>query len=264
MSMNDESPVLLELQLGVATITLNRPQVRNALDQATIQAFIQILNDIEKQNDIKAVIVRGKGEHFCSGADIQTMSQSAQLTQEENHQDAFQFAHLFQRLFSLNKPIIGLIQGSIFGGGVGLVACCDLVIADPNTLFCFPEVKLGLIPATISPYVVAAIGAHATKRYMMTAELFTAEKALQLGLVHEIATPDNLNALLAKILHNIQQNNSKAMKIAKNWIQQLASHPRTAEAQMIQAANLMAELRVSKEAQEGFNAFLEKRPPKWT
>ena len=176
---------------GIATITLNRPEIHNAFDDAIISELNLVLDKIESDSSIRVVVLRAEGKSFSAGADLRWMRRMADYTSAENKADAMQLAALMDKLNHLNKPTIARVQGAAFGGGVGLVACCDIVVASDRALFCLSEVRLGLIPAVISPYVVAAIGERASRRYFMTAERFKAEEALRLELVHEVVSEGN-------------------------------------------------------------------------
>ena len=191
------------------------------------------------------------------------MQQAIHLSKEDNKKDALVFKKMLHTLFHLNKPTIAVIQGAVLGGAIGIVACADIVLAAPNTTFCFSEVKLGLSPAIICPYVIAAIGSHVTKRFMLTAEVFSANTALKLGLVHEVVPELELSKKLGFFMDALGRNEANALRITKNLINQLTEDPTLNTLQKEYTSELIAELRISKEAQEGLNAFLEKRLPQW-
>lgn len=252
----------VDIKENRATITLNRPDVHNAFDEQLIKELQNTLDDIKHNNAIHIVILKANGKHFSAGADLQWMQRMVNYTEQQNFHDSQALAQLMQSLYNLPQPTIAIVQGSAFGGGVGLVACCDMAIASLTAHFCFSEVKLGLIPAVISPYVIAAIGERAARRYFLTAERFTAETALQLGLVTEIVADNDLSAATDKLVNTILQNSPQAVRQAKQLIADVADH--AIDAALIEnTAKQIAKIRVSSEAQEGLQAFLEKRKPKW-
>jgi methylglutaconyl-CoA hydratase len=255
--------VLYQQNGEVATLTLNRPEKRNAFDDATIARFTYYLNEIQQNNEIRILVIRGNGEHFCAGGDIDWMKKTIEYSPFENYQDAIKLAELMHLLFSLNKPTIALIQGGVYGGGTGLVACADIVLAEPETIFCFSEVKLGLVPAVISVYILKAIGLREAKRYMITAEPFNAKKALDLGLIHEITPPQEREDRLNFFIEQILNNGPHAVKIAKKMLLELNDEHFSPESYKEYTAEIFANTRTSDEAQLGFTAFLEKRKPNW-
>lgn len=199
----DTDPIKFEITQGVAYLTLNRPQVRNAFDDITIASLTHHLMTLQHDDTVKILILSGAGDHFCAGADIQWMQKSVAYTREENHRDALNLARLLYTFYHFSKPTLAYVQGSAFGGALGLLACSDIVLADPSAIFCFAEVKLGLIPAIVSPYVIRAIKERAAKRYMLTAEAFDADTAKNLGLVQEVVPLANkterLNFFIEKL-----------------------------------------------------------------
>lgn len=261
--MSKQDPILLTVEAGVATLILNRPEVRNAFDDQMIGLLRQYLLDIQQDEEIHVVILKGNGGHFSAGADIQWMQKTIRYSKEENQRDALVLASLLHTFNHLNKPTIAIVQGSVFGGAVGLVACADIAIATPEATFCLSEVRLGLVPAVIGPYVITAMGPRATRRYMLTAETFLAEEAHFLGLVHEVVPAGKLEHHIQHFLQALKHNGPKAIPIAKKMIHTLIEESFPSLSQMEYTANLIAELRVSEEAQEGLNAFLEKRAAKW-
>jgi methylglutaconyl-CoA hydratase len=261
--MNKHDVVQFKLEAGVATLTLNRPEVRNAFDDRMIAALTEHLHQLQQNDQVYAVVLRGEGGHFSAGADIQWMQKTLLYSKEENQRDALALASLLHTFNHLNKPTIAVVQGSVFGGAVGLVACADITIAAPEAIFCLSEVRLGLVPAVIGPYVITAMGPRAARRYMLTAETFLAEEAHFLGLVHEVIPSPSLDKHVASFLYALKHNGPRAIPIAKNMIHTLTEESFPTLAQMEYTANLIAELRVSEEAQEGLNAFLEKRAAKW-
>lgn len=248
-------------QRGIATITLDRIEVHNAFDDTLIRELQNLLERINKDNSIRVVILAAIGKSFSAGADLNWMQRMVNYTYEENLQDAAMLSQLMQTLKFLEKPTIARVQGAAYGGGVGLVACCDIAVASTDAIFCLSEVKIGLAPVVISPYVIQAIGERAAHRYFLTAEPITAEKAHQLGLIAELAAPEALNQVVEGIVTALLQNSPEAIIVAKEVINRGV----TLDPHMIeQNLKTIANLRISAEGQEGMTAFLRKRKPKWT
>ncbi len=265
--MNGSSQVmqnwLLDIdQRGVARITLNRADRHNAFDDVMIGEMIRLVDEIEQNNAVRIVVLTAAGKNFSAGADLNWMSRMAEYDYELNFKDAMQLAELLKRLNGLDRPVIGMIHGASFGGGVGLVACCDIVIAADNSRFCLSEVRLGLIPATISPYVINAMGERACRRYFLTAEPFNAEEAHRLGLVHQVVSEDLLDEAVEKQIEALLKGGPRAQAAAKKLIDQVAR--REIDEKLIEdTAERIAQIRASDEGGEGLNAFLQKRKPDW-
>ena len=237
-----ESAVLLKRRAqGVTEIVLNRPDKRNAFDDVIIQQLISAITDVDADSETRVVILRSEGKHFSAGADLGWMRRMADNSQQENLEDSRQLARLMDCLNHLSKPVIGLVQGAAYGGAVGLAACCDIVIATETSSFCLSEVKLGLIPAVISPYVVRAIGERQARRFFISAEVFNARDAEKFGLA---------------------QNGPEAMKAAKSLVFAV-SHKPIDSIVIDDTAHRIADIRVGKEGQEGLSAFLNKRRANW-
>ena len=248
---------------GIATLTMNRPKLHNAFDDLLIEELTAALLRLSSDHRCRVVLLTGSGKSFSAGADLNWMRRMADYTREENLRDALGLATLMQTLNSLAKPTIALVQGATYGGGVGLVACCDMAIATERATFCLSEVKLGLMPAVISPYVIGAIGARACRRYFLTAEVFDAAEAGRLGLVHEVVADDAALRLRAQELAgSLLKNGPRAMAAAKELISVVAGRPVDAGLIADTAARI-AERRASAEGREGLSAFLEKRTPEW-
>lgn len=254
--------IKLTLSDGVATLSLNRPQARNAINPDMIRILTQQLLSLQKNEAVKILILKGEGEHFSAGADIHWMRDTAQYTREKNLEDALDLAKLLYTLYHFNKPTLALVQGTAFGGALGLIASCDIALADNSAVFCLSEVKLGLTPAVISPYVIRAIGERQARRYMLTAESIPAITALNLGLIHEVIESKSLHDRLEYFIHLLKQNAPGALRATKALIHGL-SEIRTPNALMEYTAELIAHIRTTDEAQEGLSAFLEKRTPHW-
>jgi methylglutaconyl-CoA hydratase len=254
----------LQITERVATVTLNRPQVHNAFDDALIAELTATLQALDTREDIRAVVLTGAGSTFSAGADLSWMRGMAQASEADNRADAERLALLMRTLNFLSKPTIARVNGSAYGGGVGLVACCDIAIGVEGAKFSLSEVKLGLVPAVISPYVVAAVGARQARRLFVTAEVFESAEAHRIGLLHQCVAGDALDESVARTLHWLGKGGPVAQGEAKRLA--LAMTGMTAErVAMVDAENaaLIARLRVSGEGQEGLGAFLDKRAPGW-
>ena len=256
--MNDA--VILTINDAVATLTLNRAEVHNAFDDAMIAQFNDHLARLAAMPDLRALVLRAAGKSFSAGADLAWMRRMASYSMAENITDAGGLATLMHQLDVLPMPTIAMVQGSAFGGGVGLVACCDIAIAVPSAKFCFSEVKLGLIPAVISPYAVAAIGARAARRYFLTAEIFDAATALQLGLVHQMVEPEALEAATNAMLDQLAQGGPGAQAASKALIRTVSHRAIDADL-MGETQLLIARQRAGAEGREGVEAFLQRRRP---
>lgn len=251
-----------EQEGAVCTLTLNRPQLRNAFDSG----FIAELNDAVKQvsvdPSVRVVVLAAQGEAFCAGADLNWMRSVADYTHEQNVTDANGLAGMLHALYACPKPTIARVQGDTYAGGMGLISACDVVVSVDTAHFCLSEVKLGLIPATISPYVVRAMGARAAHRYALTAERFSAEQAHRMGLVHEVVTADALDAQVASWVKSFLSASPDALARCKRLLHDVAHEPISPE--LIQmTAQAIAQSRASEQGKEGVQAFLNKRKPSW-
>jgi len=247
---------------GVATVTLNNPDKHNAFDDKIIAQLTIIFMEIAERNDINVMILASTGKSFSAGADLGWMKRMASYSYTENLSDANALAQMLRTLNFLPQTTIAQIQGAAFGGAVGLASCCDIVIASNKASFCLSEVKLGLIPATISPYVVNAIGQKASRRYFQTAERFFADKAQQLGLVDEIVTVEELEDTVNNMVITVLKNGPQAVRQAKQLALDVAYQEINNELLSITSERI-ASIRVSDEGQEGLTAFFEKRPASW-
>lgn len=245
---------------GVARLCLNRPEVHNALNDIVIQELYDAFDMLGRHKEVRVIVLTGAGKSFSAGADLTWMQRAAAQSQDENKADAVRLAHMFDTLNACPKPLVGLVNGAALGGGVGLVACCDVVVAATGATFGLTEVRLGLTPATISPYVIAKIGAAQARRYMLTAERFDAATAQSIGLVHAVA--DDIEAAAKPILEALLTNGPEAMADAKRLIRDVAGREPTPELRDMTAARIAAR-RASDEAREGMAAFLDKRKPNW-
>lgn len=248
---------------GRATVTMNRPELHNAFNEHLVTSLTESLRRLDADPAVRLVILAANGKSFSAGADLNDMRRMADNSREQNLADAKAIAELMRTLNTLAKPTVALVQGAAYGGGVGLTSCCDIAIATERATFCVSEVKLGLIPAVISPYVLAAIGARAARRYFVTAEIITAGEAYRLGLVHEVvADEQELAAAADRITTQLLKNGPGAMTAAKQLITTVSGR-QVDDVLIAHTAGLMADRRASTECREGLSAFLEKRPPAW-
>jgi len=263
MTTNIKNTVLFNVDSqNIATVTLNNPEKHNAFDDDIILQLTEVFNEISKRDDIKVMVLASNGKNFSAGADLAWMKRMASYSYEDNLNDANALANMLKALNFLPQPTIAKIQGAAFGGAVGLASCCDIVIASTKASFCLSEVKLGLIPATISPYVVSAIGLKASRRYFQTAERFFADKAQQLGLVDEVTLPELLDSEVNNMITTLLNNGIQAMRQAKKLAFDVA-YQEVNESLLKDTSERIAAIRVSPEGQEGLSAFFEKRPPNW-
>lgn len=247
---------------GVARITLNRPEVRNAFNDEVIAELTQAFADLGARQDVRAIVLAAEGAAFCAGADLNWMRRMADYSRTENIADAAKMAEMLQVIYACPKPTIARIQGDVFAGGLGLVAACDMAVSVDTATYCLSEVKLGLIPATISPYVIRAMGARAAHRYFLTAERFTAAEAHRIGLVHEVVTTDALDAKVAELTHALTSASPNAMRACKGLLHDVAG--REIDAPLMAATvEGIADIRASEEGREGVQSFLQKRKPSW-
>ena len=252
-----------EIKDGIATIRLNRPDVHNAFDDALIAALAAELTRLDHSPAARVIVLAANGKSFSAGADLNWMRRMAGYSQKENLRDATALAGLMRTLDVMNKPTIARVQGAAFGGGVGLVACCDIAVAAAEATFSLSEVRLGLIPSVISPYVIAAIGERAARRYFLTAERFDAAEARRIGLVHEVVDGASLDLTIGKIAAHLLKGGPHALAGAKKLIADVSRRPMDDKLAM-ETALRIATIRVQREGQEGVAAFLEKRAPDWT
>ncbi|GAB3034041.1 enoyl-CoA hydratase/isomerase family protein [Bowmanella dokdonensis] len=257
------SEVLYEVDArGVATVTLNRPEKHNAFDDTLIHELTRLFKQAGEDPKVRVLVLAANGKSFCAGADANWMKRMAGYSFEENVTDAKALAMMLHTLNFLPKPSIAKVQGAAFGGAVGLIACCDMAIGSKMSKFCLSEVKLGLIPATISPYVIEAIGKRTARRYFTTAEVFSAHRASDLGLLSEAVTEEELDQTVEDLIAQILKNSPDAVAAAKQLIFDV-TEPSDDEELMEKTSLRIATIRVSEQGQEGLNAFLEKRKPSW-
>ena len=255
------SKTKLLIENGIAKLTLSNVEIHNAFDDEIISELRVHLASVRSNESIRVLLLQADGKHFCAGADLAWMKRMAQHSEQENLKDARQLAGLMSDLYNLPIPSVCVIQGAAYGGAVGLIACCDIAIASNKARFCLSEVKLGLAPATIGPYVIAAMGARRCGQLFMTASVFNADQAQEYGLVHEAVELEQLTATVDKVLVQLLAAGPKANRAAKELIRACIPPFDSNLAETTSA--MIAKLRVSKEGQEGLHAFFEKRSPNW-
>jgi methylglutaconyl-CoA hydratase len=256
-------PLSLQREGAVARLRLERPEVHNAFDDGLVAALTRTLESLTAARDVRVLVLEGAGASFSAGADLHWMRGMAAAGEAENREDALALARLMRTLDAMPMPTIARVHGAAFGGGVGLVACCDIAIGTPDAKFGLTESRLGLLPAVISPYVIAAIGARQARRYFATAEVFDATEALRIGLLHQVVATSDLDAAVQRQLDLLAKAAPLAAAQAKSLVRRVAAG---GDGESIDVANaeLIARLRVSPEGQEGLSAFLDKRKPAWT
>ena len=247
---------------GVARVTLDRPQIRNAFDDALISALTSALRELDADAGVRAVVLAGNGPAFCAGGDLNWMKRMAGYGYDENLRDAQALADLMKTLDRMRKPTIARVHGPAYAGGVGLVAACDIAIGVPEATFCLSEAKLGLSPATISPYVVRAMGERMARRYFLTAEVFDASEALRIGLLTAVSPSEKLDGEIEEILRHLMQSGPQALVKIKDLIRTVTAGP-VDDAMIADTAKRIAEIRGSPEGREGVASFLEKRKHSW-
>ena len=256
------SALLVSTEGHVARITLNRPDVRNAFNDEVIAELTQAFTQVGQDPQVRAVVLAADGPAFCAGADLNWMRRMADYTRAENLADAGALAEMLRTIHSCLKPTIARVQGDVFAGGVGLVAACDMAVSVDTATYCLSEVKLGLIPATISPYVIRAMGARAAQRYFLTAERFSAAEARRIGMVHEVVSADQLDAKVAELTQALISASPNAVRSCKMLVNEVAG--RDIDAALIaKTVEGIADIRSSTEGKEGVQSFLQKRKPSW-
>lgn len=256
--------VVLQVRAAVAQICLSRPGVHNAFDDQLIAELAAALDQAEADPAVRAVVLTGEGASFSAGADLNWMRSMAAASEADNRADSLKLAGLMRRLNFLSKPTLARVNGAAYGGGVGLIACCDIAIGVEGAKFSLSEVKLGLVPAVISPYVIAAIGARQARRLFITGEVFDSAEARRIGLLHEAVAADQLDATVDRCLHWLGKGGPVAQAEAKRLALAMSGMTQAAQQDIdVENAALIARLRVSPEGQHGLGAFLDKRAPDW-
>ncbi len=261
--MTDFNTLQLEFaENGVATLWLNRPEKNNAFNAGMIRELILALEAVKAAANVRFLLLRGRGRHFSAGADLAWMQESARLDYNANLDDSRELAELMYNLFQLKVPTLAVVQGAAFGGALGLISCCDMAIGAADAQFSLSEVRIGLAPAVISPFVVQAIGERATRRYALTAERFSGERARELGLLAECYPAEELEQAVQDWTANLLLNSPQAMRVSKDLLREVGNGELSPNLRRY-TENAIARIRVSSEGQEGLNAFLEKRKPGW-
>jgi len=254
--------LLLTVADKVATVTLNRPDLRNAFNEGAIAELARVFDELGRNDAVRAIVLAANGPSFCAGADLNWMKKMAGYSHDENEADAMRLAEMLRTIYLCPKPTVARVQGDCYAGGMGLVAACDIVVVSDTAGFCLSEVKLGLIPATISPYVIKAMGEQAARRYFLTAERFDAAEAQRIGVAHAVVAPEALDATVAGIVKALVNNSPHAVRQAKTLVREIVGQP-VDEALLLDTAGRIAAIRASTEGREGVASFLEKRKPTW-
>jgi len=260
--MSQYQTLEIERRNGVATLWMNRPEVFNAFNEQLIDELSAACQALDADAQVRVVVLAGRGKNFSAGADLNWMKRAAECSQEDNYADAMKFSRMLRGLSEMSKPTIARVQGAALGGGTGLTAACDMAVAADNAFFATSEVKFGIMPSVISPYVLLAIGPRQAYRYFQTAERISATRACEIGLVHEVAPLDAIDAKIDEIVQAILIGGPLAQKASKDLIRAVVGQP-IAEAVSTETAGRIAALRSTPEAKDGFAAFLEKRPAAW-
>jgi methylglutaconyl-CoA hydratase len=256
------SALTLAVDSHVARITLCRPDVRNAFNDEVIAELTDAFVSLGQRDDVRAIVLAAEGPAFCAGADLNWMRRMADYTREENLADAAKLAEMLRVMFECPKPTVARVQGDVYAGGLGLVAACDIAVSVDSAHFCLSEVKLGLIPATISPYVIRAMGARAAHRYFLSAERFDAREAHRIGLLHEVVAADALDAKVDELLKALTSASPNAVRACKQLVQAVAERE-ISDSLIASTVAGIADIRASDEGREGVQSFLQKRKPGW-
>ena len=246
---------------ALVTLSFNRPEIHNAFNDVMIDELLEAFTMISKRREIRVVILTGSGKSFCAGADLNWMKRVKDYSYEENLKESLRLADLFYQIYSLPTPTIAKVNGAAIGGGTGFVAVCDLAIASESAKFSFSEVKLGLVPACISPYVIRKVGEGRCREFFLTGERLTAQKALKCGLVNQVVPPEKLDEAVYELSKQLLSSGPNALATCKELLEKVPKM--SFEEAKTYTARVIASLRVSEEGQEGMTSFLEKRKPKW-
>ncbi len=256
------SNLTLQVAAHRATVTLTRAELRNAFNDEVIAELTQAFTELGQRDDVRAIVLAAEGPAFCAGADLNWMRRMADYSREENVVDAGKLAEMLRVIYTCPKPTVARVQGDVYAGGMGLVACCDMAVSVDTAGYCLSEVKLGLIPATIGPYVARAMGARAAHRYFLTAERFSAAEAHRIGFVHEVVPAEQLDAKVDELVKALTSAGPAAVRACKQLVQDVAEQ--TIDAALIdRTVQGIADIRASAEGKEGVQSFLQKRKPNW-
>ena len=259
----DYKTTLINIDEHLATVKLNRPEVHNAFNNELIADLTDAFTKLQDIDDVRVIVLTGEGKSFCAGADLNWMKSVVDYSFEENYEESYKLAKLMHLIFTHPKPVIARVNGAAIGGGVGLMSVCDILIASERAKFGLSEVRLGLVPAAISPYVISRIGEANARELFITGERISAKYAREIGLVNKVVSHESLDSAVRGYTDLIRNNGPQAVKTVKNMIYKVI-HELESEEMMEYTAKLIANLRISDEGQEGMNAFLEKRKPNWT
>jgi methylglutaconyl-CoA hydratase len=266
MFRDDYSTILCKADGPVVRVVLNRPDVHNAFNGDMVRELLEVFSDLhrasQKSTDVRVVVFTGEGKSFCAGADLNWMKRVKDYTFEENLKESLDISELFYSIYALSLPTVARVNGAAVGGGMGFVASCDIAVASSEARFSLSEVKLGLVPACISPYVIRKAGEGACREFMLTGERLTAEKAMRLGLVNEVVAPSELDGSVSGLVDRLISSGPKAIGICKELLRTVPGM--SFDEVKKTTAEAIAHLRVSEEGQEGMKAFLEKRRPRWS
>ena len=254
--------IITSVNAGVATLTLSQPEIRNAFSDVVIAEITAAFAEVGQRDDVRAVVLAAEGPAFCAGANLNWMRAMADYTREENLADAGKLAAMLHTIATCPHPTIARVQGDVYAGGMGLVAACDMAVAVPEAHFCLSEVKIGLIPATIAPYVLRAMGTRAGQRYFLTGERFDAAEALRIGFVHQVVAADDLDSAVDGLLKHLLSAGPAAVRACKRLVDDVAGREINA-ALVARTVECIADIRASAEGKEGVQAFLNKRKPNW-
>lgn len=260
--MKNHQTIEFELNAGVATVWLNRPEIHNAFNEVMISEVLEIFTEISKMDEVRIVLLRGRGKSFCAGADLNWMRDVAQYSYEQNYQESLQLSDCFFAIYNCQKPTIAVVHGAAIGGANGLLSACDMAICDDETVFSLSEVKIGIVPACISPYVIKRVGEYGAKELMLTGKRIKGKEAEHFRLVNKSLSDIELEAYLDELISLLKSSGPKAMTQCKTLIDQVSNKITLTEA-LSYTAQMIAEIRASEEGQEGMAAFLEKRKPFW-
>lgn len=260
--MKNHQTIEFELNAGVATVWLNRPEIHNAFNEVMISEVLEIFTEISKMDEVRIVLLRGRGKSFCAGADLNWMRDVAQYSYEQNYQESLQLSDCFFAIYNCPKPTIAVVHGAAIGGANGLLSACDMAICDDETVFSLSEVKIGIVPACISPYVIKRVGEYGAKELMLTGKRIKGKEAEHFRLVNKSLSDIELEAYLDELISLLKSSGPKAMTQCKTLIDQVSNKITLTEA-LSYTAQMIAEIRASEEGQEGMAAFLEKRKPFW-
>ena len=258
----DYQTLTVTIDDAIARVTLNRPELRNAFNEQSIAELALAFDELGRNELVRAIVLAANGPAFCAGADLNWMKKMAGYSDSENRADAMRLADMLRTIYACTKPVVAKVQGDCYAGGMGLVAACDIAVSADTANFCLSEVKLGLIPATISPYVIKAMGEQAARRYFLTAERFDAQEAHRIGFVHEIVPAADLDTKVSAIVQALANNSPNAVREAKTLVRDVVGQPVT-QALLEDTAQRIAGIRASLEGREGVASFLEKRRPSW-